>query len=250
VVVGAVVTFLDISKRRQDEERIQTLSQAIEQSPVSVVITDPEANIQYVNRTFEQVSGYSSAEVIGQNTRILKSGITSKETYHGLWQTISSGKAWQGEFQNRRKNGELFWEHAHIAPVLDRSVAISHYLAVKEDVTLRKQQEEHILHQAHFDTLTDLPNRLLSLDRLSQLLREAQRNSNKRVFDLMMQNGTSQSPFCNRSLTAYYCPGRPACAPRSHIIASSMPATQHSHKWLVATFGCALCFPFGARHAG
>ena len=178
-VVGAVVTFNDITERKQTEEQIRTLSQALEQSPVSVVITDHDGNIEYVNSTFERVTGYRSAEVIGQNPRLLNTGTTSKAHYQELWQTISSGKAWQGEFQNRKKNGQIFWEHAHIAPVLDESGVIRHFLAVKEDITLRKQQDEHILHQAHFDTLTDLPNRFLALDRLSQLIIEAGRNKER-----------------------------------------------------------------------
>jgi len=172
---GKIHVIRDITRRKQAEEKIRTLSQAIEQSPVSVIITDPDANIQYVNKTFEKISGYTSSEVLGQNPSILKSGNIPDDTYKEMWQTISSGKAWQGEFQNRRKNGDIYWEQVHIAPVIDESETILHYLAVKEDVTLRKQQEEHILRQAHFDSLTELPNRFLSLDRLSQLLNDAQR---------------------------------------------------------------------------
>jgi diguanylate cyclase (GGDEF)-like protein/PAS domain S-box-containing protein len=173
---GKIHIIRDITGRKQAEEEIRTLSQAIEQSPVSVVITDPDANIQYVNRTFEKVTGYSAADAIGSNPRILKSDNTPDAVYQDMWQTITDGKAWQGEFQNRKQNGDLFWEQMHIAPVLDESEKILHFLAVKEDVTLRKQQEERILRQAHFDSLTELPNRFLSLDRLSQLLKDAERN--------------------------------------------------------------------------
>jgi len=175
-ILGVVLVFNDVSERKQAEEKIRTLYQAIEQSPVSVMITDINANIEYVNSTFEQNTGYLSAEVIGQNPRILKSGKEPEQFYHEMWQTITSGKAWWGEVMNRKKNGELYWENAHIAPVLDESGSIRNYLAVKEDITLRKQQEETILHQAHHDALTDLPNRFLSLDRLSQLISEAQRS--------------------------------------------------------------------------
>lgn len=176
-IEGAVINFHDISERKRSEENIRTLSQAIEQSPVSVLITDRSGNIEYVNTAFEKNTGYSQEEVVGENPRILKSGITSKAIYHELWKTISSGNAWQGEMQNRNKDGEIFWEHANIAPVLDESGNIVHYLAVKEDITHRKQQEERILYQAHFDALTDLPNRFLSLDRLSQLVNEAKRTN-------------------------------------------------------------------------
>ena len=176
-ILGMVLVFNDVSERKQAEEKIRTLFQAIEQSPVSVMITDVDANIEYVNSTFEKATGYQMAEVLGQNPRILKSGKTPKQDYQEMWQTIISGNAWQGEIINRKKNGELFWESAHIAPVHDESGTICHYLAVIEDISLRKQQDEQILHQAHFDALTDLPNRFLSLDRLSQLINEAQRNT-------------------------------------------------------------------------
>ena len=175
-ILGMVMVFNNVTERKQAEEKIRILSQAIEQSPVSVMITDTEANIEYVNSTFEQVTGYSLEEVKGESTRILKSGKTSAQIYQEIWKTIQSGNAWRGELQNRRKNGNIYWEFAHIAPVVDESGSIRHYLAIREDITLRKQQEEQILHQAHFDALTDLPNRFLSLDRLSQLVSEAQRN--------------------------------------------------------------------------
>jgi diguanylate cyclase (GGDEF)-like protein/PAS domain S-box-containing protein len=172
-------TIRDITEKVKNEEQILTLSLALEQSPVSVVITDTEANIEYVNRAFEQVTGYSSEEVLGRNPRILKSGVTSENLYRDLWKTISSGEIWEGELQNRRKDGEIFWEYAHFSPVMDVSGTIRHYLAVKEDITQRKLQAEQIIHQAHFDALTDLPNRFLSLDRLTQLLNEAKRNDEK-----------------------------------------------------------------------
>lgn len=184
-ILGVVLVFNDVTERKQAEEKIRTLFQAIEQSPVSVMITDADANIEYVNHTFEKTTGYQSVEVIGQNPRILKSGKIPEQLYQELWQTITSGKAWQGEIVNRKKNGELFWENAHIAPVFDESGAIRNYLAVREDITLRKLQEKKIQHQAHFDALTDLPNRFLALDRLSQLISEAQRN-NKFVTVLFM----------------------------------------------------------------
>lgn len=176
-ILGVVLVFNDVTERKQADEKIRTLYQAIEQSPVSVMITDADANIEYVNSAFEQITGYLSTEVLGQNPRKLKSGKTPPKLYQEMWQTITSGKAWQGEMMNRKKNGELYWENVHITPVIFDAGTISNYLAVKEDITLRKQQEAKILHQAHFDALTNLPNRFLSLDRLSQLINEAQRNN-------------------------------------------------------------------------
>lgn len=170
---------IDLSAQKKAEEQALTLSQAIEQSPISMVLTDTDSKIEYVNSAFENTTGYSAAEVIGQSTNILKSGLTPKSLYTELWQAIAAGKAWQGELQNRKKNGDIFWEHAHIAPIFDNSGVTKHYLALKQDVTQYKQQEEKILHQAHYDSLTGLPNRLLSLERLAQMIKDAKRCNNK-----------------------------------------------------------------------
>jgi diguanylate cyclase (GGDEF)-like protein/PAS domain S-box-containing protein len=143
------------------------------------MITDTEANIEYVNSTFERITGYLLSDVIGKKPSILQSGATPPSRYRELWQAISIGKSWRGEFQNKKKNGEVYWELAHIAPVYSDNGEILHYLAVKEDITLNKKQEQRILHQAHFDALTELPNRFLSLDRLSQLINEARRQQEK-----------------------------------------------------------------------
>ncbi len=157
------------------ETRVQVLSQAVQQSPISVVITDLEGNIEYVNEAFQKVTGYSEAEVKGQNTRILKSGNTHPRLYREMWQQIIGGDAWQGEFQSKCKDGSIIWEKVHIAPVVDERGTAHHYLAVKSDITASKRQEEQITYQAHYDALTGLPNRFLSLDRLTQLMLEARR---------------------------------------------------------------------------
>lgn len=116
-------------------ELLLTLLAAAEQSPASIVITDLDANIQYVNRRFSEVTGYAPAEVIGKNPRILQSGRTPAGVYEELWRTLVSGQAWRGELANRRKNGEVYWEQAHIAPVRDDAGVLRHYVAVKLDVT-------------------------------------------------------------------------------------------------------------------
>jgi diguanylate cyclase (GGDEF)-like protein/PAS domain S-box-containing protein len=161
----------------QAEEHIRTLSQAIDQSPVSVMITDTNGKIEYVNNGFERITGYRASEVIGENSSLLRSGLTAPSHYRELWQTISSGNSWEGEFQNQKKTGEAFWEYAQIAPVHDAEGRIRHYLAVKADITKQKQQEMLLQHQANFDNLTDLPNRFLSMDRLTLLIDEGQRNN-------------------------------------------------------------------------
>ncbi|OQW90220.1 MAG: hypothetical protein BWK72_03130 [Rhodoferax ferrireducens] len=131
----------DITERKATDERLRQLSRSVEQAPVSIVITDLQGNILYANPSFTRNTGYTLDEAMGQNPRILKSGLTPPETYIELWDTVSKGGVWQGELHNRRKDGYLFIEHAVIAPVLDADGRISHYVAVKEDITQRKQAD-------------------------------------------------------------------------------------------------------------
>ena len=123
---------------------LQKLSRAIEQSPVSVVITDVDGNIEYMNPHFCRVTGYDSAEALGGNPRLLKSGLTPPDVYTDLWNTISSGNSWQGEFCNQRKDGTLFVEKAIISPLRNLNGEITHYVAVKEDVTQQKKDQEEL----------------------------------------------------------------------------------------------------------
>jgi diguanylate cyclase (GGDEF)-like protein/PAS domain S-box-containing protein len=134
--------WMDITERKQAEEERRMLSQAVEQSPVSVVITDAKGDIEYVNSKFSQVTGYTFEEVAGKNPRILKSGDTPPEVYRKLWATITSGGEWKGEFHNKKKNGGFYWESASISPVRDMEGNITHFLAVKEDITDRKRAEQ------------------------------------------------------------------------------------------------------------
>jgi|GEM_PF-1039376 len=136
------VMLTDITARKQAEEMLRKLSVAVEQSPASVIITNREACIQYVNPRFTEVTGYSADEAIGQTPRILGSGKMGKEIYVEMWGKLTSGLPWNGELLNRRKNGVLYWEESHIAPVKNPAGAITHYVAVKIDVTKRKQAEE------------------------------------------------------------------------------------------------------------
>ncbi len=126
------------------EEQVRKLSQAVEQSPVSVVITDTNGKIEYVNPKFTQATGYEYNEVFGKNPRILKSGKQSKVFYKEFWETIKSGKEWKGEFHNKKKNGELFWEFATISPLIDDNGSVTHFIALKEDITVRKEMEDNL----------------------------------------------------------------------------------------------------------
>ncbi len=136
-------SFNEMAETINEREReLRKLSQAVEQSPASVVITDTEGKIEYVNSRFEQVMGYSRDEVAGKNSRIMKSGNTPPETYERLWETIASGGEWRGELLNKKKNGDLFWELVSIAPIRGPDGKITHFIGVKEDITERKQTEE------------------------------------------------------------------------------------------------------------
>ncbi len=134
----------DISERKKAEEKIRQLSLGVEQSPASIVITDLDGNIQYVNRKFTEVSGYTAKEALGKNPRVLKSGKMPDSLYKELWKTISSGKQWHGEMINRRKDLSLYWELVSISPVTDEKGRITHYIAVKEDITARKEMESEL----------------------------------------------------------------------------------------------------------
>ncbi len=129
-------------ERRRVEEELRKLSRAVEQSASTIIITDTRGYIEYANPRFTETTGYSLAESLGQHTRILKSGLTSPEEYQQLWETINAGKEWRGEFHNRKKNGELYWESASISPIKNVDGVITHFLAVKEDITEHKQAEE------------------------------------------------------------------------------------------------------------
>jgi len=136
---------IDVTARKRAEEEVNNLRTAVEQSANTIVITDPEGNIEYVNPCFEKTTGYTFAEAVGQNPRVLKSGEQDQSFYRNLWETISSGQIWRGQFHNRRKDGSLFWESATISPVFDVSGRIVHFIAVKEDITERKVLEANLL---------------------------------------------------------------------------------------------------------
>jgi PAS domain S-box-containing protein len=141
---GRVWNLRDITDRKQDERVLRQLSAAVEQSPVIVVITDLDGNITYVNPKFTESTGYEIDEVLGKNPRILNSGHSPKEMYTELWSSIREGKPWRGEFRNKKKNGEFYWESATITPIFDASGAITSFLAIKEDVSERRAMESEL----------------------------------------------------------------------------------------------------------
>lgn len=137
-------THSDINERKSNEQMLQKLYTAIEQSPASVVITDLDACIEYINPKFTEITGYHAAEIIGQNPRILQSELMPKELYLSIWENITNGFPWRGELLNKRKDGQLYWEEAHITPIKDHQGIITHYIGVKTDITARVLAEKKI----------------------------------------------------------------------------------------------------------
>ncbi|EXI79324.1 MAG: Cyclic di-GMP phosphodiesterase Gmr [Candidatus Accumulibacter appositus] len=160
----------DITDRKQAEAQLRKLSLAVEQSPESIIITNLQAEIEYVNEAFVQKTGFSRDEAIGENPRMLQSGRTPPQTYASLWGALKQGLPWKGELHNKRKDGSEFLEQCIIAPIRQADGSTSHYVAIKEDITEKRAAEERINTLAFYDSLTGLPNRRLLLDRVQQSL--------------------------------------------------------------------------------
>ena len=147
-------TMRDITQRKQTEQTLRMLSQAVRQSPEAIVITDLNGNIEYVNEAFVENTGFSREETLGRNASLLSSGDTELETYKAMWEALGRGEVWKGEFHNRRKNGSLFIESAVIAPIRQPDGTITHYVGVKEDITEKRRLAEELdKHRNHLETL-------------------------------------------------------------------------------------------------
>ena len=153
----------EVGNHKLTTESLRKLSQAIEQSPVSVMITDLEGTIEYVNPQLCAITGYEESDLIGENSRVLKSSHTPDIQFKNMWNAIVAGQSWTGELYNKKKNGDFFWENVTVSPIKNKKNKNTHYLAIKEDISLRKDYEERLLYQASYDKLTDLPNRSLAL---------------------------------------------------------------------------------------
>lgn len=176
-------SIIDISHRKKIEEKLKLSSKVFTHAREGIMITDDDANIIDVNESFSTITGYSHEEVIGKNPNILQSKKQSVKIYKEMWDALNSKEHWYGEIYNLRKNGETYIQMTTITAILDDKGYVKNYVALFSDVTLAKEQQKQLEHIAHYDALTNLPNRMLLADRLSQSLSKSKRQ-NKLVFVL------------------------------------------------------------------
>ena len=166
-----------VSQLEQEQQKLHILSQAVEQCPVSLIISDTRWNIEYVNPRFSRTTGHTTREVLNQNIFQTVLEQTSPEARAEITGSLAAGDEWRGELPGKKKNGEEFWEFVAISPIRSGNDVITHFLVIMEDITIRKVYEERLFNQANFDSLTRLPNRVLAFDRLTQALVRAHRNN-------------------------------------------------------------------------
>jgi diguanylate cyclase (GGDEF)-like protein/PAS domain S-box-containing protein len=175
-VIGSVVTFMDIGERRKSEARLRQSAKVFDSTTDGVTITDAAANIIAINRAFTEITGYTEAEALGRNPRLLKSGRHDESFYQSVWQCLAQTGSWSGEIWNRKKNGEIYPEWLTISSVTNGDGRLTNYVGVFADISQIKQSEAKLERLAHYDPLTDLPNRLLFNARLEHAIRHAERN--------------------------------------------------------------------------
>ncbi|STQ89133.1 GGDEF domain-containing protein [Iodobacter fluviatilis] len=188
VLVGSIALYIHylngrlakaLAEVRLTEQRLKVFSTVIEQSPTPVLITSPDRVIEYVNPKFSEETGYAPDEVLGRTPGFLRADDVDESAYVEMWSHLVRGHRWAGELLTKRKSGEQCWEEAHVGPVKDGSGVITHFVAMLLDIHERKQIHQQLAHSAHYDMLTQLPNRILLFERISQALSRAKRNQSK-----------------------------------------------------------------------
>ncbi len=174
--IGGILIFTeDITQQKKDKEQLQLAASVFTNAREGILICDPQGSILDVNEMFTRITGYSRMEVLGRNPRILKSGRQSQEFYSDMWRSLLENGQWSGEMWNKTKDGRVYPEMLTISAVYDRASKVQHYVALFSDVTQSKEQERQLERMAHFDALTNLPNRALLADRLEQAMAQAHR---------------------------------------------------------------------------
>lgn len=172
-VLFNIASIIDTTERRRIESQISQLTMTVEQSPESIVITDTNAIIEYVNESYVRTSGYSREELVGNNSRMLQSGKTPHSTFVSLWQKLTNGESWEGEFINRTKDGTDYIEHAIISPIRNADGLITHFAGVKENITEKVRSRNQLHRLAYFDPVTELPNLLMLRDHIGKALEQS-----------------------------------------------------------------------------
>jgi len=176
---GCIFGIMDVTEQKKQDLKLKMLSSAVETSGTMVMITNQDADIEYVNPGFCDVTGYSKEEILGKSARVLRSSDIDNELMSDLWGTITSGENWHGELHAKKKSGELFWALMSISGIKDERGRITHFVSVSEDISQLKEAKMKMEQLAYVDSLTGLANRLLFRDRLEQALKIIQRNNNK-----------------------------------------------------------------------
>ena len=190
-ILGRLITWRDVTEEKKAEAVTRIFRLAVEQNPSMIVITDIEGRIEYVNEQFTRLTGYSLDDVRGKTPRVLRSGETPDELYEDLWNTIKRGDTWEFEILNRKKNGELYWAHQLIAPVLGADGTVTHFIAMQQDITERKHTESELL-----VANTRLQFQLEEIERLhSQLREESIRDGLTRLFNRRYMEETLEREF-------------------------------------------------------
>lgn len=219
----------DITEEKNYKIELEKHSHAIEQSPVSIVITDVNGNIEYVNPMFSKITGYTFKEVKGENPRILKSGKQSDEFYKGLWQTITTGNIWAGVLHNKKKNGELFWESAIISPIKNEKEIITNFIAVKEDITEDVKRDEEL--KNYRENLEQLvKQRTGELDTVNKELKLQLDRS--KILEKQLQESLSKEKEINELKTRFIATvSHEFRTPLSALLSSSQMIQRYSKNW-------------------
>lgn len=189
LMVTIILLIKDFFKRRESEAKLKKLFHAVQQSSSTIVITDTRGVIEYVNPKFTELTGYTTNEIIGMNTNMLKSNQHDNEFYQKMWSTILSGEDWRGDFCNKKKNGEIYWEDAHISSVKDSKGRITNFIAVKEDITERRDYEKRLNIYATMDEMTGTFNRRSAMILMEKQLLMSKRQYQNFVIFFMDING-------------------------------------------------------------
>ena len=174
--IGLTGTIQDITKRKEASEQLKLAANVFTHAHEGIVITDSAGNIVEVNETFSLITGYSRDEVLGKNPRIFQSGRQTPLFYESLWSALLKNKHWSGELWNRRKNGEVFAEIVTISAITDSNDKVQNYVALFTDITSLKEHQQQLERIAHYDVLTNLPNRTLLADRIQQAILQSDRH--------------------------------------------------------------------------